>query len=111
MPEISRFFGIVIEMFFLDHAPPHFHAEYAEHEALVTIETLEVLRGQLPGHNASCRLLTKTPPSRVNYTRDGLITCVRRCVLTARTGDETACRHAPDAPNQECRDVRSRCLS
>ena len=35
-------------MFFSDHAPPHFHAEYAEHEALVTIETLEVLRGELP---------------------------------------------------------------
>ncbi|MCY4599980.1 MAG: DUF4160 domain-containing protein [Acidobacteria bacterium] len=48
MPEISRFFGIVIKMFFSDHAPPHFHAEYAEHEALIMIETLEVLRGDLP---------------------------------------------------------------
>ena len=48
MPEISRFFGIVIKMFYSDHAPPHFHAEYAGHEALVTIETLEVLRGALP---------------------------------------------------------------
>jgi hypothetical protein len=48
MPEISRFFGIVIKMFFSDHSPPHFHAEYADHEALVTIETLEVLRGELP---------------------------------------------------------------
>ena len=45
MPEISRFFGIVIKMFFSDHAPPHFHAEYAEHGALVTIETLDILRG------------------------------------------------------------------
>jgi hypothetical protein len=48
VPEISRFFGIVIKMFFSDHAPPNFHAEYGEHEALVTIETLEVLRGELP---------------------------------------------------------------
>jgi hypothetical protein len=48
VPEISRFFGIVIKMFFSDHSPPHFHAEYGEHEALVTIETLEVLRGGLP---------------------------------------------------------------
>lgn len=48
MPEISWFFGIVIKMFFSDHAPPHFHAEYAEHEALVTTETLEILRGALP---------------------------------------------------------------
>ena len=45
---ISRFFGIVIKMFFSDHAPPHFHAEYSGPEALVTIETLEVLRGRLP---------------------------------------------------------------
>lgn len=48
MPEISRFFGIVIKMFFSDHAPPHFHAEYSGHEALVAIESLEVLRGELP---------------------------------------------------------------
>ena len=48
MPEISRFFGIVIKMFFSDHAPPHFHAEYAGNEALIMIETLEVLRGHLP---------------------------------------------------------------
>ena len=48
MPEISRFFGIVIRMFYDDHAPPHFHASYAEHEVLITIETLAVLRGQVP---------------------------------------------------------------
>lgn len=48
MPHISRFFGIVIHMYFNDHAPPHFHAEYAGDEAVYTIETLEVLRGQLP---------------------------------------------------------------
>ena len=48
MPEISRFFGIVIRMYFDDHAPPHFHAEYGSDEALVGIETLSVLRGGLP---------------------------------------------------------------
>lgn len=48
MPEISRFFGIVITMYFNDHAPPHFHAKYQEHEAQVRIESLEVLRGTLP---------------------------------------------------------------
>ena len=48
MPEISRFYGIVIRMYFADHAPPHFHAEYAEHEARVAIETLGLLSGQLP---------------------------------------------------------------
>ncbi|MDA2937664.1 DUF4160 domain-containing protein [Acidobacteria bacterium AH-259-A15] len=34
MPEISRFYGIVIKMFFDDHEPPHFHVEYAEHQAV-----------------------------------------------------------------------------
>ncbi|MCA9934890.1 MAG: DUF4160 domain-containing protein [Ardenticatenaceae bacterium] len=48
MPQISRFFGILIYMYFNDHAPAHFHAEYGEHEAVYTIETLEVLRGELP---------------------------------------------------------------
>jgi hypothetical protein len=46
MPEISRFFGIVIRMFYNDHAPPHFHAEYGEHEVLLEIETLNVYAGQ-----------------------------------------------------------------
>lgn len=48
MPEISRFFGIVIRMFHREHDPPHFHAEYGEHEALVEIETLAVQSGHLP---------------------------------------------------------------
>ena len=48
MPEISRFFGIIIRIFFNDHDPAHFHASYAEHEALIEIETLMVLRGELP---------------------------------------------------------------
>jgi hypothetical protein len=48
MPEISRFFGIVIKMYFNDHAPPHFHAEYGDEEAVLSIESLAVLRGSLP---------------------------------------------------------------
>ena len=48
MPEISRFYGIVIRMYGLDHAPPHMHAVYAEHEALIGIENIEVIRGSLP---------------------------------------------------------------
>lgn len=48
MPEISRFFGIVIRMFYSDHAPPHFHAIYAGHEAMVAIDTLDVIEGGLP---------------------------------------------------------------
>ena len=48
MPEISRFFGIVIRMYWNDHDPPHFHARYGEFEALMDIETLDVFRGELP---------------------------------------------------------------
>ena len=48
MPEISRFFGIVIKMFFDDHSPPHFHAEYAESSAETEIRTLAVILGDLP---------------------------------------------------------------
>ena len=40
MPEISRFFGIVIKMFFDDHNPPHFHAEYSGYLALIDIRNL-----------------------------------------------------------------------
>ena len=48
MPTISQFFGIVIQMFWREHAPPHFHALYAEHEALIDIRTLDVIGGKLP---------------------------------------------------------------
>jgi hypothetical protein len=48
MPTISSFYGIVIRMFFNDHAPPHFHAEYAEFQATVDIKSFQVLEGQLP---------------------------------------------------------------
>lgn len=48
MPELSCFYGIVIKMYFADHAPPHFHAEYAEFEARIAIDTLAVLSGNLP---------------------------------------------------------------
>ena len=48
MPRVSEFFGIIIAMYFNDHAPPHFHAKYQEHEATVCIDTLAVLEGKLP---------------------------------------------------------------
>jgi len=48
MPEISRFFGIIIRMYFNDHVPPHFHADYGANSIEITIETLEVLKGKLP---------------------------------------------------------------
>ena len=48
MPTISVFYGIVIQMFWRDHAPPHFHALYAEHEALIDLRDFRVIRGSLP---------------------------------------------------------------
>lgn len=47
MPAVSQFFGIVIYMYFNDHPPPHFHAEYGGSEALYEIETLRVYKGKL----------------------------------------------------------------
>lgn len=48
MPRISFFYGIAITMYFYDHEPPHFHAQYAEHHALIAIGSGEVLVGDLP---------------------------------------------------------------
>ena len=48
MPEISRFYGILIAMFWAEHNPPHFHARYGEHKAAIEIDTLRVLDGSLP---------------------------------------------------------------
>tara|TARA_R110000868_G_scaffold75843_2_gene218517 strand:- start:63 stop:272 length:210 start_codon:yes stop_codon:yes gene_type:complete len=42
MPEISRFYGIIIKMYFNEHNPPHFHVEYQDYEAIVNIETGEL---------------------------------------------------------------------
>jgi len=48
VPRISRFYGIVIAMYFTDHQPPHFHASYGEYAASFDIETGEVRTGFLP---------------------------------------------------------------
>jgi hypothetical protein len=48
MPEISRFLGIVITMYFNDHDPPHFHVRYGEHRATIAIDPLELRAGRLP---------------------------------------------------------------
>lgn len=47
MPEISRFLGIIIAMFYRDHAPPHFHAIYGEYEITVEIES-GIVNGRFP---------------------------------------------------------------
>jgi len=57
VPRISAFYGIVIAMYYRDHAPPHFHAVYGEYEATIVIATLSVLSGDLPGR--ALRLVTE----------------------------------------------------
>jgi len=47
MPELSRFYGIIIRMFYGDHAPPHFHAVYQGGEIQVNINTLAVIEGDM----------------------------------------------------------------
>lgn len=48
MPEISRFFGIVVQMYFNEHNPPHFHVRYNGYRAQIDIETLGIIDGHLP---------------------------------------------------------------
>jgi hypothetical protein len=48
VPRISEFYGIVIEMYFVDHPPPHIHARYSGDEALIVVESGEVFAGSLP---------------------------------------------------------------
>ena len=48
MPEICRFLGIIIAMFYRDHNPPHFHVRYNQHKAIISIKYLAILDGELP---------------------------------------------------------------
>ena len=48
MPELSRFYGIVIQMYFDDHPPPHFHAQYGRYKTVIDVATLAVIAGRLP---------------------------------------------------------------
>ena len=48
MPELARFYGIIIAMYYNDHAPPHFHAKYGEFEAVFSIETGNRIKGEIP---------------------------------------------------------------
>ncbi|OQX75723.1 MAG: hypothetical protein B6D61_09885 [Bacteroidetes bacterium 4484_249] len=47
MPEISRFYGIIIKMFFNEHNPPHFHAEYQEYKITISIKE-GIIEGKMP---------------------------------------------------------------
>lgn len=47
MPELSRFYGIVVAMFFNEHNPPHFHARYGGEKVAIDVRTLQVLEGRI----------------------------------------------------------------
>jgi hypothetical protein len=48
VPELSRFFGIVIGIYHREHGRPHFHAVYGEFEAVIDIERCDIISGRLP---------------------------------------------------------------
>ena len=48
MPQISQFFGIIIRMFYDEHNPPHFHAQYGEYNCCIDIQSLSVIEGSFP---------------------------------------------------------------
>jgi hypothetical protein len=47
VPELCRFFGIIITMYYNDHPPPHFHVRYGQQKAIIAIESLSILEGKL----------------------------------------------------------------
>jgi hypothetical protein len=53
MPEICRFYGIVIQVYYGDHPPGHFHAVYGEHVAKIAIDTLQIIEGSIPARALS----------------------------------------------------------
>ena len=72
MPEISRFFGIVIRMHWREHPPAHFHVVYGDLEASISIESLEPLEGRLPRRAMSLVLewaMVHRPELRENWRR------------------------------------------
>lgn len=72
MPTISRFYGILIQMYLDDHPPPHFHAVYGEFEATIAIDTLDSLRGRLPKRVQALVLewaMMHRPELRENWNR------------------------------------------
>ncbi|HYR56988.1 MAG TPA: DUF4160 domain-containing protein, partial [Chthoniobacteraceae bacterium] len=48
MPEVSRFYGIIIQIYYGDHLPPHFHALYGGQVAKIAVDTFEIIDGALP---------------------------------------------------------------
>jgi hypothetical protein len=63
MPTICAFYGILVRMYWNDHAPPHFHALYAEEEVLIDIRPLDVLQGKFtPAGFRACAGMNAAAP-------------------------------------------------
>lgn len=69
MPTISVFYGILIQMFWNDHAPPHFHALYGEFEVVIDIQTLKIIEGKMP-RRALALILEWASLHRDDLTKD-----------------------------------------
>ena len=70
MPEICRFYGIIIAMFYDEHNPPHFHARYGEYKMSVDILALSVLEGKF--HGLLVWLLSGPVCTKTSYLRIGI---------------------------------------
>ena len=65
MPEISRFYGIIIYIFYREHQPSHFHAVYGEYKALIAIDSLAVLHGSSTESFRACYWMGDYTPGRI----------------------------------------------
>ena len=70
MPEISRFLGIIIAMYYNEHNPPHFHARYGDAQVEISIETLSVLAGKLPPRVITVKVASATHESPFSRARE-----------------------------------------
>ena len=68
MPVITRFYGILIKMYFREHGTPHFHAIYAEYNGVYDLQTLEMIEGDLP--NRAQRLIREWAKSYQSDLQD-----------------------------------------
>ena len=70
MPEVSRFFGITIAMYYNDHSPPHFHAKYGDDQASLRIDNGAILEGNWAREHADL-LRNGAPCIKRNYSKTG----------------------------------------
>jgi hypothetical protein len=74
MPEVCRFYGIIIALYYNEHNPPHFHAKYGEFQAEIDIRTLQILNGELP-KRAKTLVLEWADEHREDLMQDWELAC------------------------------------